>query len=72
VPVGTYTVTASKDGYQSVSKTDITVDAGETTTENFDLTPVQPPDIIPYIGIAVVIIIIIGIAVYMLKIRKPT
>ena len=40
VEPGTYTVTASADGYQSQSQT-VTVQAGETVTVNFALQPAQ-------------------------------
>ncbi|MGB9618922.1 MAG: carboxypeptidase regulatory-like domain-containing protein, partial [Armatimonadota bacterium] len=39
---GTYNLTASATGYQSQTKTDITVTAGQTTTVNFVLTPLAP------------------------------
>jgi len=73
VPAGTYTVAVSANGYEDSSQTNITVVAGETTTVDFELTPAQPLDILPYAGVAAAAIIIIaGIAVYILKVRKPT
>ena len=74
VPAGTYTVTVSADGYKSSSQTDITVVAEATTTVNFELTPALSINILLYAGVAAVAIIIIiaGIAVYILKVRKPT
>jgi len=76
VLAGTYTVTASANGYEDSSQTDITVVAGQTTTVDFELTPsepAQPLNIILYAGVAAVAIIIIaGIAIYILKVRKPT
>jgi hypothetical protein len=72
LPVGTYTVTVSAEGYESSSDT-ITVTAGGTTSFNVALTPVQPPDILPYVGgAAIAIIIVTAIAIYLLKVRKPT
>jgi hypothetical protein len=72
LPVGTYTVTVSAEGYESSSDT-ITVTAGETTSFNVALTPVQPPNILPYVGgAAIAIIIVTAIAIYLLKVRKPT
>jgi len=38
VPVGTYSVTASKTGYDSATRTDVLVTESATTTENFTLT----------------------------------
>jgi len=71
VPPGNYTVTASKDGYESSTKTVLVV-AGETTPVDFELTPVQPLNILLYAGVAAIAIIIIAtITVYILKIRKP-
>jgi hypothetical protein len=73
VPAGTYTVTASANGYEDSSQTNITVVAGETTTVDFELTPTQPLDILLYAGVAAAAIIVIaGIAIYILKVRKPT
>ena len=73
VPAGNYTVTVSANGYEDSSQTSVTVVAGETTTVNFELTPAQPLNILLYGGVAAVAIIIIaGIAVYILKVRKPT
>jgi hypothetical protein len=73
VPAGTYNVIASANGYPTSSQTNITVVAGETTTVNLELTPTQPLNILTYVGVAAAAIIIIaGIAVYILKIRKPT
>ncbi len=62
----------SANGYGDSSQTNITVVAGETTTVDFELTPAQPLDILLYAGVAAAIIIIAGIAVYILKVRKPT
>lgn len=42
VSPGTYTVTASASGYQSQTKTNITLTAGETTQVDFALTPESP------------------------------
>ncbi len=71
--LGTYTVTVSANGYEDSSQTNITVVAGETTTVDFELTPAQPLDILLYAGVAAAAIIVIaGIAVYILKVRKPT
>lgn len=39
VPIGTYTVTASKDGFHSSSRTDISVITKQTTSLDFSLTP---------------------------------
>ena len=73
VPAGTYNVTASANGYQTSSSTNITVSAGEPTTVDFELKPAQPPNILLYAGAAAVAIVIIaGVAVYTLKVRKPT
>jgi len=70
VPAATYTVTASKDGYQSSSSTNVVVTAGQTRTLNFQLTA-KPTDIIPYVAIVViVIVVIVGIALYLRKTRK--
>lgn len=69
---GNYTVTVSKDGYESSSKTNITVVTGDTTTVDFELTPT--PGIPWYLYVAaagVVAIIIVGVAFYFLRIRKP-
>jgi len=43
VPVGTYTVTASADGYQSKSVTGVTVTKDATTTVNFALSGAVAP-----------------------------
>jgi len=72
---GTYTITASADGYEESSRTGIIVEAGESTTVSFELTPtqqpVQPLDTSLYIALAVVAIIVIaGIAIYFLKFKK--
>jgi hypothetical protein len=65
IPAGTYTVTASKDGYESSSSTNIVVAAGQTTTVDFQLTP-KESNILPYVIIAVVAIIAIaGIAFFL-------
>ena len=40
VPAGTYTITSSASGYENVSKSDITVNEGKTTTVNFQLVAV--------------------------------
>lgn len=42
VPAGTYSVTASKNGYNSSTQTGKTVSGGQTTTCNFTLTPSAP------------------------------
>ena len=70
---GTYNVTASADGYESSSQTDIIVTAGNTTQVDFELTPAQPPNILYflYAGVAAIAIIIAAIAIYILKVRKP-
>lgn len=39
IPVGTYTVTASKIGYRSNSRSNVVISADETTTVNITLTP---------------------------------
>ena len=39
VPIGIYTVTASKDGFHSSSQTDVSVIAKQTTSLDFSLTP---------------------------------
>jgi len=76
IQAGTYTVTASAEGYESSVKTNITVVAGETTSVDFELTSAvsaQPLDILLYAGVAAVAIIIIaGITVYIFKVRKQT
>jgi hypothetical protein len=62
VPAGTYTVTASKDGYESSSRTNIIVTVGQTTPVDFQLAP-KESNLLPYVIIAVVAIIgIAGIA----------
>jgi len=72
LPPGTYTVTVSMDGYEDSSNTDITVVSEETTPVDFELTPIQPLNILLYAGAAAIAIIIIAaIAVYFLKVRKP-
>jgi len=72
VPPGNYTVTASADGYKSSTRANITVVAGEMTPVNFELTPVQPLNILLYAGAAAVAIIIVAtMAIYTLKVRKP-
>ncbi|WP_248930004.1 beta strand repeat-containing protein [Paenibacillus hamazuiensis] len=43
VPPGTYTVTASKSGYPTESKTNVQVTAGQTTTVNFGVARSTPP-----------------------------
>jgi len=73
VPPGTYNVTVSMNGYKDSSKTDITVGAEEAKIVDFELTPIQPLNILLYAGVAAIAIVIIGaIAVYFLKFRKPT
>ncbi len=75
VPPGTYDVTGSADGYEDSSKTGVTVVAGETTPVDFELTPIQraSQNILLYVGVAAIAIIIVAaIAVYLLKVRKPT
>jgi len=72
LPPGNHNVTVSANGYEGASKPNITVIAGETTTVNFELTPIQPLNILLYAGVAAMAIIIIAaIAFYTLKIRKP-
>ena len=69
---GNYTVTVSKDGYESSSETNITVITGNTTTVDFELTPT--PGIPWYLYVAaagVVAIIMVAVAFYFLRIRKP-
>jgi hypothetical protein len=69
---GNYTVTASKDGYENSSKTNITVITGNTTTVDFELTPTQGIPWYLYVAAAgVVAIITVAIAFYFLRIRKP-
>jgi len=70
VPPGNYTVTASADGYEISSET-ITVTAGETKTLDFTLKPVQPLNILLYVGVAAILVIVAAIAVYNFRIRKP-
>jgi len=73
LPPGTYNVTVSANGYKDSSQTNITVVAEETTPLDFELTPIQPLNILLYAGVAATAIIIIAaIAVYVLKFRKPT
>ena len=73
LPPGTYTVTVSMDGYDDSSNTDITVVSEEMTPVNFELTPIQPLNILLYAGVAAIAIIVVAaIAVYFLKVRKPT
>jgi len=72
---GTYTVTVSAAGYDESSETGVIVTAGQSTTLNFELTAVQhateQPDMTIYIVLAVVAVIIIaGVAIYLLKFRK--
>jgi hypothetical protein len=43
VPVGTYDVTASKAGYTSSTVNDVAITDGNTTTQDFALTPVPGP-----------------------------
>ena len=72
LPPGNHDVTVSANGYEDASQPNITVIAGETTTVNFELTPIQPLNILLYAGVAAIAIIIIAaIAFYTLKIRKP-
>jgi len=70
VPPGNYTVTASADGYEISSET-ITLTAGETEILNFTLKPVQPLNILLYVGVAAILVIVAAIAVYNFRIRKP-
>ncbi len=73
LPPGTYTVTASADGYDDSSKTDITVVAEETTPVDFELTPTQSQNILLYAGVAAIAIVIVAaVAVYFLRVRKPS
>jgi len=68
---GTYTVTVSADGYEESSRTGMIVEAGESTTVSFELTPIQPTNILLYIALAVVAIVVIaGVAIYFLKVKK--
>lgn len=73
---GTYTVTVSADGYEESSQTGILVNAGRSTVVNFELTPVvesqaQAPDLSIYIALAVVAVVVLaGVAIYFLKVRK--
>jgi len=68
---GTYNITVSAGGYEGSSQNNIIVIAGQTTTINFGLTSVQPPNLLLYGGFAAVaIVIIVGMAVYILKFRK--
>jgi hypothetical protein len=70
---GTYTLTVSMGGYESSSKTDISVVAGTTTTVDFTLNPNEPLNILPYAAAIVVIVIVIaGIVVYLRKRKKTT
>jgi len=72
VPAETYTVTASKDGYESSSKT-VTVIAGQTTTADFELKSTPQSNIFLYAAaVVVVIIVIVGIALYLRKGKKAT
>lgn len=43
LPVGTYSATASKDGYNSASVDNIVVENNQSTTQNFVLTPLVTP-----------------------------
>lgn len=71
VLAGTYTVAASIDGYENSSSTNVVVTAGQTIIVDFELTPKQTSDMLPYLVIAVVIIIAAaGIAVLLRKMRK--
>lgn len=74
VPPGTYTVTASKNGYESNSETDVVVAVGQTATVDFELTPIPPSDNTLYIVLAAVGIIVIAVValVYFYKFRKRT
>jgi uncharacterized GH25 family protein len=68
---GTYTITVTADGYEESSQTGIIVEAVESTTVNFELTPVQPPNILLYAALAVVATIVIaGVAIYLRKVKK--
>jgi hypothetical protein len=71
VPAGTYTVTASKDGYETYSNSNVVVTAGQTTTLSFRIIP-KPQDITQYVAIAIIAIIVViaGVAVYLLRTRK--
>jgi len=72
VPLGNYTVTASADGYKNSTITNIAVVAGETTQVDFELTPVQPLNILIYVGAAAIaIIVVVATAIYIFKVRKP-
>ena len=68
---GTYAITVTADGYEESSRTGIVVEAGESTTVSFNLTPIQPTNILPYIALAAMAIVAVaGIAIYFLKIKK--
>lgn len=68
---GTYNITVSAGGYEGSSQNNIIVIAGKATTINFELKSVQPPNLLLYGGFALVaIVIIVGMAVYILKFRK--
>lgn len=49
VPEGTYTVTASADGYSSQTRENITVTAGATTTLDFSLEPIAATEFVLYL-----------------------
>jgi len=41
IPAGTYSVSATKDGYDTVSFDGVVIKAGNRTVTNFELTPLQ-------------------------------
>ncbi len=71
LPPGTYKVAVSVNGYKSASEPNITVPAGETTTVDFELTPIQSTNFLLYAGVAAIAMIVIAaIAVYIARGRR--
>ena len=64
IPVGTYTITASKQGHTTQTFTTI-VEDGLTTAVDFQLSEEEPTSYIPLLFIAAAcIIIIVSIVIY--------
>ncbi len=75
IPVGTYTITASKTGYENASQHNILVVAGANTTVNFTLLVLKKPaSSVPlyiYVTAAgVAAIIVAAVAFYFLRVKK--
>jgi len=73
LPPGKYNVTASADGYETATKTDVNVVAGVTTPVDFKLLPIPQSNMSLYIIIAAVgIIVMAGTVFYLRKGKKTT